>query len=477
MGDMITIDESYVDSLAPASSAIKNGRDIVRKGKLIARNKTEDGKLYFGECSGSGKSNYFCSVDFIQEDNPVSRCSCPSRQFPCKHCLGLLYALAFGESFTVAEIPEDVASKRAKSEERAEKRKEAAKKPKKVNKSALKKKIGTQMEGLDLLEKLTQDLVRNGVGNISPKTASQVEEQSKQLANAFLPGARFALRELTLMFRDMDQVKEHTYTEALDQLTRLNAIVKRGREYLQARLDDPELKPETGSSIAAWLGHAWKLEELREAGLVEKADLAQLSFICFDSPAREEFVDLGIWMNLNTGAIQQTCNYRPYKASKFIKEDDSVFHVVQAEELFIYPGDLNPRVRWDSHVPRDMAAADVKKIRSLARKDLAAAIKEVKGQLKSPLASKNPLLLLEFAQIGKVGDDYVLEDKSGQRLVLTDRGETGDPPSLHLLQAVPKKALKDQAVLLRFAHDWETHTLKAKPLTLVTKDSILRLTF
>ncbi len=474
---MITIDEAYVDSLAPAASAIKNGRDILRKGKLVSRNKSEDGTLLFGECKGSGKSNYFCSVDFIQEDNPVSRCSCPSRQFPCKHCLGLLYAWAEGETFEVAEIPEDIAEKRSKSEERKEKRREAAKKPKKVNKAALKKKIEAQLEGLDLLEKLTQDLVRGGVGNINPKTASQVQDQAKQLADAYLPGAQAALNQLTLMFRDGDRVKETTYTEAIDQLTRLHALVKRGRDYLNARLEDPELKPETDSAIAAWLGHAWKLEELHAAGLVEKAELAQLSFICYDDPARGEFVDLGIWQNLTSGAIQLTYNYRPYKAKKFIKEEDSVFHVVQAEELYVYPGDLNPRVRWETMKPRDLKPADITSVRGLARKDLASAVKEVRGQLKSPLASKNPLLLVEFEQIGRVGDHFVLQDKGGDRLVLTDRGETSDPPSLHLLGAVPSKALKKQAALLRFVHDWETHTLQAKPLTLVTNEAILRLTF
>lgn len=66
------------------------------------------------------QDSYECSVDFIVPDNPVFRCSCPSRQFPCKHALGLLYAKAEGQTFSPAPVPEDIASKREKAEKREE---------------------------------------------------------------------------------------------------------------------------------------------------------------------------------------------------------------------------------------------------------------------------------------------------------------------------------------------------------------------
>lgn len=99
--------------------------------------------MLFGTCAGSGSSDYQPSADFAVPDKPVMRCTCPSRQFPCKHVLGLLYAYAGGASFTPAEVPEDLAAKREKAEKREERKlKEAAEgaapKPKKVNKSALK---------------------------------------------------------------------------------------------------------------------------------------------------------------------------------------------------------------------------------------------------------------------------------------------------------------------------------------------------
>ena len=155
-----------------------------------------------------------------------------------------------------------------KIEKRVEKKKVEADKPHKVNASALKKKIQTQLDGIALLESLITDLVRSGLGTLNAKSARQVEEQAKQLGNAYLPGAQNALHALTgLFYRSQisseDELKaserERVYSAALDQLNRLQSLCKQGRKYLTTRLEDPELKPETETDIAAWRGHAWQL--------------------------------------------------------------------------------------------------------------------------------------------------------------------------------------------------------------------------
>ena len=107
---MVTLDESFVDSSAPNAAAIKNGRALVLKGQFSALYTSDDQTLLFGLCKGSGKSPYQCSSDFMQPDKPVHRCTCPSRQFPCKHCLGLMYAYVQGKKFTVAAVPGNVSA-------------------------------------------------------------------------------------------------------------------------------------------------------------------------------------------------------------------------------------------------------------------------------------------------------------------------------------------------------------------------------
>jgi hypothetical protein len=480
---MIAIDENFVAAAAPNAEAAKNGRGLVLKNKFLALHHSPDETLLFGHCQGSGKSPYVCSADFAVPDKPVYRCTCPSRQFPCKHSLGLLYAKAEGRKFTVADVPAELATKREKAAERVEKRKVEAVKPRTVNKSALAKKIKAQLEGIDLLEKLTQDVVRLGIGNMNAKTAHELEEQARQLGNAYLPGAQTALRNYTKLFYseqgdDLTAAgREAVYSEALDQLSRLHALISKGRTYLQRRLEDPELAPETDSPIAAWLGHAWQLRELKDAGLVEEnVELVQLAFNSHDDVARKEYVDTGIWVQLASGRICVTQTFRPYKAVKYIKSDDSFFQVAQITELCVYPGDINPRVRWDGMVARAIEAKDLAAIRGRGRDEFAAVVKEVKSHLKAPLADKHPICALNFRRIGAVGKEFVVEDKAGQRLVLTDAGLTEEPRSSHLLALLPPEVLENQTLIARFRHDLDTRTLRVKPLSLVTASDVIRLT-
>ncbi|HQU41852.1 MAG TPA: hypothetical protein PK867_03530 [Pirellulales bacterium] len=93
----------------------------------------------------------------------------------------------------------------------------------------------------------------------------------------------------------------------------MHALIGKGRAYLQRRLEDPELAPQTETSIAAWLGHAWQLRELKDAGLVEEnVELVQLAFNSHDEVARGEFADTGVWMHLPNGRICVTQTFRPY---------------------------------------------------------------------------------------------------------------------------------------------------------------------
>jgi len=481
------IDEAFVDSQAPNAAAIKNARGVVIKRKLVGLFRSADGTLLFGDCKGSGKDNYRPSADFGDPAKPVYRCTCPSHQFPCKHSLALLYAHAQGAKFVEKEVPADISEKRAKIQQRVEKKKVEADTPRKVNTSALKKKIQTQLEGINLLESLVNDLVRSGLGTLNAKSARQMDEQAKQLGNAYLPGAQNALHALTgLFYRSQisseDELKtserERVYSAALDQLNRLQSLCKQGRKYLQTRLDDPELKPETETDIAGWLGHAWQLRELKDAGLVQSnVELMQLAFNAHDDWTRKEFVETGVWLNLQTGAVQLTRNYRPYQAARHIREDDSCFHIVVCPELCVYPGNLNPRVRWEASEPRPVTKTDCSRARDFSKSDLRSVIKDVKTQLKSPLGDRHPLALVKFQTLGRVGDEIAISDATGEKLILADDGYAGEPNTLPLLSMLSKAVQQDQVILVRFHHDLDSQKLRAKPLSIVTASDIIRLTY
>ena len=91
---MRTVKEQEISALAPNASAVTNARKISSLGGFVTRMRSGDDTFYMGECKGSGKKNYVVSADYIDEAQPVFRCTCPSRQFPCKHSLALMFEMA-----------------------------------------------------------------------------------------------------------------------------------------------------------------------------------------------------------------------------------------------------------------------------------------------------------------------------------------------------------------------------------------------
>ncbi|WP_040949033.1 SWIM zinc finger family protein [Gorillibacterium massiliense] len=481
---MATITEAYVDSLAPNAGAIKNGRDLVKKNSFPQLHETEDGVLLFGECAGSGKEPYRCSVDFVNEANPVFRCTCPSRQFPCKHTLGLLYARALGKTFARADIPQDIVEKRDKAEKREEKKKEAAAVPpeeaskvkRKVNKSALAKKIAVQLDGLATLEKLVLQLTQSGLGSVDKKTLQMVEEQAKQLGNHYIPGAQAGLREF-VMTMQTEGDKEAVYTAAMEQLVILRALTKKGKSYLEQRAAQPEMPMDTETTLEEQLGHAWQLAELQEYGRVESdAELLQLAFTSYTDQARGEFADTGWWVDLRNGAIRVTRHLRPFRAARALREEDTFQAVVKATELFVYPGELGARVRWETATFRETEESDYGRVKSVAAASFPEVIKQVKNVIKNPLADKKPVMLVAFQSIERIGDSFILRDALGKQLPLTDFAENGRPTT-PLISLLGDEERKDQAGLVMFRHDPGDNRLGVQLLSIVTDSRIVRLLY
>ncbi len=288
---------------------LKKGRELVKKNKFSNLKINAEKNLIWGECAGSGKNPYYCSADYVDPNNPVFRCNCPSRQFPCKHSVGLLYCFeANAGQFTEGEVPEDILSKREKIEKKQEKKaqekesiKEKAEKPKKVNKAAFTKKVDAQLTGIETAQKLLRDMVNTGLSSVDAKMRATLKTQIKDLGNYYIGGIQTAFNNLLL---SIEEVKNEEYTAVVDNLNYLSALLKKATDYLKARKEDPEGTPELSSAIEEQIGYVWKLVELMQYGQYEEnASLVQLSFNSYDNEARKEYVDEGVWLNLKTGKI------------------------------------------------------------------------------------------------------------------------------------------------------------------------------
>ena len=496
---MQNITEQQIQAMAPNAAAVANGRKISQKGGFVRLERSADDTFYLGECTGSGKSNYITSVDFLDPANPVCRCSCPSRQFPCKHGLALLFEILAKKNFGICEVPEDIQKKREKKQARdakAEAREsgeaeepedgspeamEAAAKKKaaaaKSAKAARTKKIKKQLEGLELTSKLVQDLMKAGLGTMGGTAIKTYEQLSKQLGDYYLPGPQRLLNGLILEIAAFQKdAREEHYEAAVDILEKLWTLVKKSEKYLTDKLekDDVELDD---SELYEELGGIWKLSELEALGRSRsEIDLAQLSFwVTFDA-ARKEYIDTGCWADLSTGEIFMTYNYRPLKALKYVKAEDTVFGVAHIPMAACYPGEGNLRIRWEGAQIRGLEAGDLQKLRSMAVSSLGAEAKAVKNILKNALADPMLIRMLSFELIGRMGEEYVLRTAEGETIVL------GNAPGMEAttdrLALLPDNRLLENQVLLgAFYYDGESRRLKLQPLSIVTGTDVVRLLY
>ncbi len=485
---MRTFSEQQIVALAPNANAVSNGRKISNGGGFVSRMRSKDDTFYMGECKGSGKSNYVVSVDFAEEDKPVFRCSCPSRQFPCKHSLGLMFEMAAGKDFLVGEIPEDILNKREKKQAREAKKAEGAgeKKPvseksAKAGKAARTKKIKKQLEGLELMKQMTDQLMHTGLSSMGSVSLKSYKDLAKQLGDYYLPGPQNYFNRLVLEMEayQKDTDKKH-YHQAVEVLKRLRALERKAAAYLQGKLESDS--PEADDDILyEKLGGIWKLDQLNELGLKkEQARLVQLSFQVIYDEARKEFVDTGYWADLDTGEISCTLNYRPVKALKYVKQEDSCFGMVRIPLLCYYPGGMNRRIRWESASYEPVTGEDLKKVMSHGHKDIGAAVKLAKNEMKNLLSEDYCGMLIQYKRIGIVNDQgkdcFVMEDEAGGRLELAGRDGWAD--TMAALSMIPKREVyANQALFGLMYYDADSHKIRMYPCSIVTGEGIVRLLY
>jgi hypothetical protein len=176
---------------------------VAAAGKKLAdakhwRNLGRDAAALWGECQGSAVYQVRVSLADLG-----SKCSCPSRKFPCKHGIGLLLLAAQSpRSVGEAEQPEWVASWLAKRDgAAARKAKPAA--GKKVDAEAQAKRAATRHErvlaGLDALDLWMNDLVRTGLAELETKGTSLWEREAARLVDAQAPALASRLRMLAAL--------------------------------------------------------------------------------------------------------------------------------------------------------------------------------------------------------------------------------------------------------------------------------------
>ncbi|MGI9415768.1 MAG: SWIM zinc finger family protein, partial [Hyphomicrobiales bacterium] len=95
---------SIVEALAPDQSSLKGAAQQMKPAKWPLRAGDASSGLIWGECQGSGANPYRVMADTGDQGY---KCTCPSRKFPCKHVLALMWMYAEDAgAFGQAEVPD-----------------------------------------------------------------------------------------------------------------------------------------------------------------------------------------------------------------------------------------------------------------------------------------------------------------------------------------------------------------------------------
>lgn len=207
-----TLDQLTADlalALAPDSSSASAAQKLARPAgwPTLAR----EGDVLWGECQGSGTRPYLVGVD-ARSDVIASKCSCPSRKFPCKHALGLLLLhVARAGEWTASPPPPDLIKWLGGRVARAEKTAQppadtpTAADPAAQARAQAKAQAARDRKrtaGLEDLELWLTDLVREGLLAARARPYSDWDQQAARLIDAQLAGAARQVRQIPELLHD-----------------------------------------------------------------------------------------------------------------------------------------------------------------------------------------------------------------------------------------------------------------------------------
>ncbi len=195
----MNLTEAYIEKLAVNANAFKAGKKLSLSSKWVEYHKSE--RAIWGAIKGSGKNPYHVSIDL---QDLAYKCSCPSRQHPCKHSIAILLlhcqeSASFTQSTEPPEIAEWLDKRHAKTtaadtpkvltEKEIEKR--AADKAKRVA-----SRFDSINKGIQELDQWLKDLVRLGLLELPSKDYAFFENFAAKMVDAKAPGLGARIRSL-----------------------------------------------------------------------------------------------------------------------------------------------------------------------------------------------------------------------------------------------------------------------------------------
>lgn len=239
-----------VDDAAPDDQVRKAGRRLALPTPWSDVGVT--GSLLFGRCQGSGRTPYQVSIDVAE---PRYKCTCPSRKFPCKHGVALLYLWAEGrvDERGVADFAAEWAARSGEQASRRTPSPTAEQTP--AQEQAARARAAERESRVDAgladLSLFLRDLVSRGLAADSQHRPQRLREQAVRMVDAQAPGLARRLHDLA----EITDATPEWPARLTEGLGRLHLLVRGWQQ--RATLPD-----ELVATVRAHLGFTTRAEDV-----------------------------------------------------------------------------------------------------------------------------------------------------------------------------------------------------------------------
>ena len=330
----MNLTEKQIEGLSPNPAAFTAGKKLSAKENW--QNLSSSERAIWGAIKGSGKSPYLTQIDSI---NIAYKCTCPSRQFPCKHSIALLLLVSSQPSaVTGSEEPEwvkDWMDKRSAKEEKKAEPKELTEEEIEQRDRNKEKTQAARMSsvtsGLNELELWLKDLVRMGILDLPNKPETEFKKVASRMVDAKATGLAGWVRLLA----DLDYSQSQLWqSEALAIIAKLFLLIRALRNYDQ-------LSPEWQTTLRGLSGWSQSPKELLENPEVETI---KDEWICLGQENLTTEEDITIQRNWMLGIKSNRTALLLNFGTKFSAIENTVLPgMILEAELAWFPGVLPER--------------------------------------------------------------------------------------------------------------------------------------
>ncbi|MFK7971629.1 MAG: SWIM zinc finger domain-containing protein [Bacteroidia bacterium] len=223
----MTFTEEQIAQLAPKPNAFQAGKKLSPKAKWDSFGHSEE--ALWGAIRGSGSKPYLTRIDL---QDLAYKCSCPSRQFPCKHALALMLLMADEGKGSPASTPPEwvedwLETRRNRNTPKAAPSKATTtpadlERKKKAQQKRQEARIKSVDAGVDELSQWLHDLMRVGLLELPEKT-HDLEQMAARMVDAKASGLAGRLKSLAYMGYNQPEVWQPS---AMAQLGKLHTLLE-----------------------------------------------------------------------------------------------------------------------------------------------------------------------------------------------------------------------------------------------------------